>query len=115
MAARPAPGLLEQGRKKYKRRLQAVLATAPAALAAQAGVYPNPATTTAFVELPAALGRVAVAAERVDALGRTVRTQSLPAQGAAAHRLDRAHLPTGLYPLHLATAAGVAVKKHVVE
>ena len=94
---------------------QAPLATAPAALAAQVGVYPNPATTTAFVELPAALGRVAVAAELVDALGRTVRTQSLPAQGAAAHRLDLANLATGLYTLHLATTAGVVVKKLVVE
>ncbi|MCC3155386.1 Ig-like domain-containing protein [Hymenobacter sp. BT770] len=92
-----------------------VLGVASAKLAAQVGVYPNPATTTVFVELPAALGRVAVAAELVDALGRTVRTQSLPAQGAAAHRLDLANLATGLYTLHLATTAGVVVKKLVVE
>ncbi|GAA4035174.1 hypothetical protein GCM10022409_19720 [Hymenobacter glaciei] len=94
---------------------QAPLATVPAALAAQVGVYPNPATTTAFVELPAALGRVAVAAELVDGLGRTVRTQSLPAQGAAAHRLDLANLATGVYTLHLNTSAGVVVKKLVVQ
>jgi hypothetical protein len=94
---------------------QAALATAPAALAAQVGVYPNPATTTAFVELPAALGRVAVPAELVDALGRTVRTQSLPAQGAAAHRLDLGGLATGVYTLHLNTASGVVVKKLVVQ
>ncbi|MCI1186954.1 putative Ig domain-containing protein [Hymenobacter sp. DH14] len=94
---------------------QAALATAPAALAAQVGVYPNPATTTAFVELPAVLGRVAVSTELVDALGRTVRTQSLPAQGAAAHRLDLANLATGVYTLHLNTSAGVVVKKLVVQ
>ncbi|MBF9141101.1 putative Ig domain-containing protein [Hymenobacter properus] len=94
---------------------QAVLATAPAALAAQVGLYPNPATTTAFVELPAALGRTAVVAELVDALGRSVRTQSLPAQGAAPHRLSLADLATGVYTLHLKTSAGVIVKKLVVE
>ncbi|MBO2011797.1 Ig-like domain-containing protein [Hymenobacter negativus] len=94
---------------------QAPLATAPAALAAQVGLYPNPATTTAFVELPAALGRTAVAAELVDALGRTVRTQSLPAQGATAHRLSLVDLATGVYTLHLKTSAGVIVKKLVVE
>ncbi|GAA3967365.1 Ig-like domain-containing protein [Hymenobacter antarcticus] len=94
---------------------QAVLATAPAALAAQVGVYPNPATTTAFVELPAALGRVAVAAELMDALGRPVLRLVLPAQGAAAHRLALGTLATGVYTLHLATSAGVLVKKLVVE
>ncbi|MDO7849880.1 putative Ig domain-containing protein, partial [Hymenobacter sp. M29] len=94
---------------------QAPLATAPAALAAQVGLYPNPATTTAFVELPAALGRTAVAAELVDALGRTVRTQQLPAQGAAPHRLNLAELAAGVYTLHLKTSAGVVVKKLVVE
>jgi hypothetical protein len=94
---------------------QAVLATAPAALAAQVGLYPNPATTTAFVELPAALGRTAVTAVLVDALGRTVHTQALPAQGAAPHRLSLADLTTGVYTLHLKTSAGVIVKKLVVE
>ncbi|MDQ2794287.1 MAG: T9SS type A sorting domain-containing protein [Bacteroidota bacterium] len=93
---------------------QGALATAPAALAAQVGVYPNPATTTAFVELPAALG-LAVAAELVDALGRTVRAQQLPAQGAAAHRLDLANLATGVYTLHLNTSASVVGKKLVVQ
>jgi hypothetical protein len=94
---------------------QAVLATAPAALAAQVGLYPNPATGAAFVELPAALGRTAVSATLVDALGRPVRTQQLPAQGATAHRLALAELATGVYTLHLKTSAGVIVKKLVVE
>ncbi|MDO7848991.1 FG-GAP-like repeat-containing protein [Hymenobacter sp. M29] len=94
---------------------QAPLATAPAALAAQVGLYPNPATAAAFVELPAALGRTAVSATLVDALGRSVRTQLLPAQGAAAHRLDLAELAAGVYTLHLKTSAGIIVKKLVVE
>jgi hypothetical protein len=94
---------------------QAPLATAPAALAAQVGLYPNPATATAFVELPATLGRAAVTAQLVDALGRPMRTLTLPAQGAAAHRLDLANLATGVYTLRLNTSAGVIVKKLVVQ
>ena len=35
---------------------QGVLATAPAALAAQVGLYPNPASKVAFIELPASSG-----------------------------------------------------------
>lgn len=66
------PSLLAQGRKKDKRRLQAVRATAPAALAAQAGVSPNPATTTTFVALPTALGSSAKGPDRACTVG-TVR------------------------------------------
>ncbi len=94
---------------------QAVLATAPAALAAQVGLYPNPASKVAFIELPATLGRVAVTAKLVDALGRSVQQVVLPAQGAAAHRLELDNVATGVYTLHLATSAGVLVKKLVVE
>jgi hypothetical protein len=94
---------------------QGALATAPAALAAQVGLYPNPATSVAFVELPAVLGRQAVEAGLVDALGRVVRTQQLPAQGAASHRFDLTGLATGVYTLHLRTSAGMVVKKLVVE
>ncbi|MBF9221174.1 putative Ig domain-containing protein [Hymenobacter ruricola] len=93
---------------------QAVLATAPAALAAQVGLYPNPASTAVFVELPAVLGRKAVTAGLVDALGRVVLTQVLPA-GLATHTLPLTNLATGVYSLRLQTDAGVIVKKLVVE
>jgi hypothetical protein len=56
-----------------------------------------------------------VAAELVDALGRTVRTVSLPAQGAAPHRLSLTDLATGVYTLHLKTSVGVIVKKLVID
>jgi hypothetical protein len=92
-----------------------VLATAPATLATQVGLYPNPATTTTAVELPAALGRTPVAAELVDALGRPVQTLLLPAQGATTHPLDLARLAPGLYTLRLHTSAGVVAKKLVVQ
>jgi len=94
---------------------QQPLATAPAALAQQVGLYPNPAKTTAFLELPASLGRQAVTATLVDALGRVVRTVTLPAQGAQAHQLDLHELTTGVYALRLSTSAGTIVKRLTVE
>ncbi|MET4074165.1 DUF4394 domain-containing protein [Hymenobacter sp. UYCo722] len=90
-------------------------ATATAALARQVALYPNPAKSATFVELPATLGRTAVTASLVDALGRTVRTQALPAQGAAAHQLSLVGVANGIYTLQLATSAGLVVKKLVVE
>jgi hypothetical protein len=94
---------------------QKPLATVPAALAQQVALYPNPAKTAAFVELPASLGRQAVTATLVDAIGRQVRTVVLPAQGALAHQFDLHELPTGIYALRLSTSAGMVVKRLTVE
>ncbi|MDO7848788.1 M36 family metallopeptidase [Hymenobacter sp. M29] len=93
---------------------QAVLSTASAALAAQVSVFPNPASKAVFVELPAVLGRKAVAVALVDALGRAVHTQVLPA-GPATHTLPLNGIAAGVYSLRLQTEAGVIVKKLVVE
>ncbi len=94
---------------------QQALAAAPAALAQQVALYPNPATSTAFVTLPASLGRQPVPATLLDALGRPVRSLTLPAQGATAHALDLRALPSGVYLLRLDTPAGTLVKKLTVE
>ncbi|MFD1875569.1 FG-GAP-like repeat-containing protein [Hymenobacter bucti] len=94
---------------------QQALATAPATLVQQVALYPNPATTSAWLELPASLGRQAVTATLVDALGREVRTLTLPAQGSVAHQLDLRQLTTGVYALRLRTSAGVVVKKLVLK
>ncbi len=91
------------------------LATAPAALAQQLACYPNPAAGAVFVTLPASLGRQAVAATLVDAVGRPLRTFTLPAQGIAAHSLDLRELPIGVYLLRLDTSAGTLVRKLAVE
>lgn len=93
---------------------QQALAAAPAALAQQVTLYPNPATGSVVVALPASLGRQAIAAALVDALGRPVRTLTLPAQNAA-HALDLRGLPSGVYLLRLDTPAGTLVKKLTVE
>ncbi|MBF9143497.1 right-handed parallel beta-helix repeat-containing protein [Hymenobacter properus] len=91
-----------------------VLATAPAEVARQVALYPNPARTQAVVELPLSLSRQPVAAALVDALGRVVGQQVLPA-GLAAHTLPLADVAPGVYSLRLSTAAGTVVKKLVVE
>jgi hypothetical protein len=93
---------------------QRTLAAAPAALAQQVSLYPNPATGSAQLELPASLGSQAITATLVDAVGREVRTISLPARGGA-HTLDLRTLPAGVYALRLATSAGTIVKKLTVE
>jgi hypothetical protein len=86
-----------------------------AATQAQVAVYPNPAQTVAFVELPVALGKQPVVATLLDALGREVRTTTLAAQGAQAHQLSLAGLPTGVYALRLHTSAGVVAKRLLIE
>jgi len=91
-----------------------VLATGPAALAEQVALYPNPARAQATIELPASLRRQPVAATLLDALGRVVRQQVLPA-GRPAHTLPLADIATGVYSLRLTTEAGTVVKKLVVE
>jgi len=91
------------------------LATAPVALGQQVALYPNLARQAAFVELPTSLGCQAVAATLVDALGRQVRTATLPAQGATAHPLDLRGLASGVYALRLTTSAGTIVKRLTVE
>ncbi|MDO7873730.1 T9SS type A sorting domain-containing protein [Hymenobacter sp. ASUV-10] len=90
----------------------AALATAPASFSAQVAVFPNPAAKVVFVELPAALTRSAVTALLVDALGRTVRTQSLT---AAATPFSLAGIAAGVYALRLQTAQGTLTRKLTVE
>ena len=93
---------------------QQVLGTGAAAWASQVVVYPNPASAVYFIELPAALGRQPVAVSLVDALGRVVRQQALPA-GLATHALSLTGLAAGVYSLQLNTEAGLLVKRLVVD
>jgi hypothetical protein len=93
---------------------QQALATVPAALAEQVGLYPNPARTQVAIELPLSLSRQPVTAALLDALGRVVRTQVLPA-GLATHSLPLADLASGVYSLRLTTDKGMVVKKLVIE
>jgi hypothetical protein len=93
---------------------QSPLATVPAALAQQVAVFPNPARAQVAIELPLGLSRQPVAAALLDALGRVVRQQALPA-GLSTHTLPLTNLTSGVYSLHLTTEVGTVVKKLVVE
>ena len=92
-----------------------VLATAPAALAQLASVYPNPATGAATLLLPAALSSgQATAVAVLDNLGRVVLARTLAA-GTQTLELPLAALAPGVYAVQARTAAGLVVKRLVVE
>ena len=95
-----------------------VLATAAreSALAAQVGVFPNPAAGSFTLALPPALSRQASTATLCNALGQVVRTQLLPARATGSEtRFDVRELPAGVYVLRLPTAAGPVVKRLTLE
>ncbi|MDO7848727.1 DUF4394 domain-containing protein [Hymenobacter sp. M29] len=93
-----------------------VLATAPAALAQLATVFPNPAHNTATLLLPVALrGQQATQVTVVDNMGRTVLARTLAAGAAEALELPLAGLAPGVYSVLARTTAGLVAKRLVVE
>ena len=93
-----------------------VLATAPAALAQLANVYPNPARGTATLLLPAALrGGQATSVSVSDNLGRVVLSRTLPAGIAETLTLPLNGLAPGVYSVQAHTAAGLVAKRLVVQ
>ena len=79
-------------------------------------VFPNPARGKLTVLLPAGLVAGPAALALLDALGRTVRTETLrPLARGVPHEFDLAGLPAGLYTLRLTAPALVAVRRVVVE
>jgi hypothetical protein len=98
--------------------VEIVLPTAAreSALAAQVKLYPNPATTAVTLALPAALSQRPVVASLYNGLGQLVRQQALPARSSGLEaQLDLGGLARGVYSLQLPTAAGLVVKRLVVE
>jgi hypothetical protein len=92
------------------------LGTAPAALAQLAGLYPNPAHGTAVLRLPAALrGAAAVPVAVTDNLGRTVLRRTLAAGATDELALPLAGLAPGVYSVLAETAAGLVVRRLVVQ
>lgn len=91
------------------------LATAPAALAQLAGLYPNPAHGTTALVLPATLrGGQATPVTIVNALGQVVRTATHPAT-ADELPLPLDGLAAGLYTVQAHTAAGTISRRLTVE
>lgn len=91
-----------------------ILAVAPASLAQQVVVYPNPAHGTALVELPASLRQQPLTLTLVNALGQTVQTLALPAS-AEAHRFSLAGVTAGVYSVRLVTSKGLVTKRLIVD
>lgn len=91
------------------------LATAPAALAQLAGLYPNPAHGTTALVLPATLrGGQATPVAIVNALGQVVRTATHPAT-ADELPLPLNGLAAGIYTVQAHTAAGTISRRLTVE
>jgi hypothetical protein len=93
---------------------QQVLATVPATLAQQVALYPNPARTQVTLDLPLSLRQQPAMATLLDALGRIMRTQQLPA-GLVTHTLSLTDMAPGVYSLRLTTEQGTITKKLVVD
>jgi hypothetical protein len=91
------------------------LATAPAAVADQVKLFPNPAKGSFTVVVPAELGRAAVTATLFNQLGQQVAQQVLPmtAAGASA-QFDVSYLSMGVYTLRLKSGDNQVVKRVVV-
>ncbi|MDB5234423.1 MAG: hypothetical protein JWR44_1416, partial [Hymenobacter sp.] len=93
-----------------------VLASAPAALAQLASVYPNPAHSSATLLLPVALrGNQATAVSLVDNVGRTVLSRTLAAGASETLELPLAGLAPGIYSVLARTQAGLVAKRLVVQ
>ena len=95
--------------------LAPVTATAPAALAQLASVFPNPAHGTAALLLPLALrGTAPTVVQVLDPLGRVVLTRTLVGSTELVD-LPLGGLAPGIYSVQAHTNAGVVVKRLVVE
>ncbi|ALW86971.1 hypothetical protein AUC43_18935 [Hymenobacter sedentarius] len=93
-----------------------VLATAPAALAQLANVYPNPAHSAATLLLPLSLrGNQATVVAVVDNVGRVMLTRTLAAGAGETLELPVTGLAPGVYSVLARTAAGLVAKRLVVQ
>jgi hypothetical protein len=88
------------------------LASRDVALAEHVSLFPNPATGTATLRVPAALCTPGTTLRLFNALGQLVAEQPL---ATTETNLTLTGLPAGLYTLLLSTTAGPLVKRLAVE
>jgi len=88
------------------------LATAPAALAAQVSLFPNPAHGRFSVLLPTGLNAAGTQVTLLNSLGQVVRRQPV---SSALFTVETADLAAGVYTLRLQTGAGTITKRVVLE
>ncbi|MBO2012435.1 T9SS type A sorting domain-containing protein [Hymenobacter negativus] len=88
-------------------------ATAPALRPESIGLFPNPARGKATIQLPAIPGAPTATLIILDALGRTLRTQTANANTKA--ELDLTGFAPGLYTVRVQAGSSTATHKLVVE
>ncbi|MDO7886212.1 DUF4394 domain-containing protein [Hymenobacter cheonanensis] len=111
-----APGEAPTGRFALLFTAASPLATAPAALAALAAVYPSPAHGTATLVLPQALrGNSASTVQLLNALGQVVLTKTVAAGSGLTVELPLAGIAAGIYTVRATTEAGIVAKRLVVQ
>ena len=91
----------------------ALTTTASALLPLVGSLFPNPAHGRATVQLPAVPGTATATLTILDALGRTLRTQT--AFPSARAELDLTGLAPGLYAVRVTAGAATATQRLVVE
>ncbi|MDO7851201.1 hypothetical protein [Hymenobacter convexus] len=93
-----------------------LLATAAAQGSLRFSLAPNPARTAATVQLPAVPGAPTATLTLTDALGRTLRTETLPLPAAGLrHELALNGLAPGFYVLHVRAGDATATRQLAVE
>ncbi|GAA3988196.1 T9SS type A sorting domain-containing protein [Hymenobacter antarcticus] len=103
-------------RVNYSNFLSITLGTAPAALAAQTQLYPNPTTGTAILVVAGLKQPGGVPLDVLNTLGQPVlQRTSRPGAGLLSETLDLRGLPAGVYSVRLHTAEGTVVKRLVKE
>jgi GH35 family endo-1,4-beta-xylanase len=111
-----AAGAATPGRFALLLTSSRVLATAPASLSQQVGVYPNPAHGgSVALSLPAALSAQTVEVSLLNALGQVVLHQALPASAGNTRALALPGLAQGIYTVRLQTSVGTISKRLTIN
>ena len=109
-------GFENQERVHYSNFLSIMLGTAPAALAAQTQLYPNPTTGTATLVLAGLKQPGGVRVDVLNTLGQLLLQRTArPGAGLVSETLDLRGLPAGVYSVRLHTPEGTIVKRLVKE
>ena len=104
-----------EARYNYSNFQRITLGTAPAALAAQLQLYPNPTAGSATLTLPG-LRAGEVQVDVLNALGQPLlRRTARPSAGLLAETLDLRALPMGVYLVRIHAPEGTVVKRLVKE
>ncbi|MBF9238715.1 T9SS type A sorting domain-containing protein [Hymenobacter sp. BT683] len=95
---------------------QTITAAVPSAVLQRIALFPNPAHGRATVQFPALAGASTATLTVLDALGRSVRTQTAtPSITGLRHELDLTGLPAGIYAVQVEAGGITTTQRLVVE